>query len=195
MDSENRAGVAHPSAAGGLFVVDQTGRLTEYGPSGEVVDQTDTGTDDPVAITIDPTGVKLAVSSLSGGVAIIDIATRQLEQVPGAPIASSLGFNGDGSVPGIAVWGGEVRLYDVGPGEVPTTVWTGTGTFSAEPGWYDAETGSLWLPASGKVLEIPLDPARWVAKACEIVGRDLTQEEWDRFVPGDEPLRSACRAR
>lgn len=40
--------------------------------------------------------------------------------------------------------------------------------------------------------EIPLDPARWVAKACEIVDRDLTQEEWDRLVPGDEPFRSVC---
>ena len=27
---------------------------------------------------------------------------------------------------------------------------------------------------------------------CEIVGRDFTQAEWDRFVPGGEPLQSSC---
>ena len=29
------------------------------------------------------------------------------------------------------------------------------------------------MPASVKILEIPLDPEGWVAKACAIVGRDL----------------------
>jgi WD40 repeat protein len=191
-DENNRAGMAHPSASGGLFVIEQTGRLTEYGPTGEVLGQVETGVRAPVAITVDPTGSKLAVSSLDGGVALVDIATGQVEQVPGDYIASSLGFDGDGTVLGISVWGGEVRLHDVGSGAVPTLVWDGTGTFGAEPGWYDPGTDSLWLPASGQVLEIPLDPARWVAKACEIVGRGLTEQEWERYVPGDEPLRSIC---
>jgi hypothetical protein len=185
--------MAHPSATGGLFVIDQTGRLTEYGPSGDVVNQVEIGSTSPVAITLDPTGTRLAISFLDGGgVAIVDVASGDVEHVPGAYIASSLGFNGDGSVLGISVWGGEVRLYGVGSGEVPSVIWDGTGTFGAEPGWYDSETDSLWMPASGQVLEIPLDSARWVDKACEIVDRDLTPDEWDRHVPGDEPLRSVC---
>jgi hypothetical protein len=49
--------------------------------------------------------------------------------------------------------------------------------------WCHVETASLWLPASGQVLEIPLDPALWIAKVCEIVGRELTQDERDFFVP------------
>jgi WD40 repeat protein len=192
IDPFEASGMAHPSPTGGLIVVDNTGLLIEYGPDGAVIREIETGAVNPVALTIDPTGGRLAVSSIAGGVAVVDLTTGEVEEVPGNYIASSLGFDGDGSVLGISVWGGEVRLYDVGSGEVATLIWDGTGTFGAEPGWFDAENGSLWLPASGKILEIPLDPARWVAKACDIVDRGLTQDEWNRLVPGDEPLRSVC---
>jgi WD40 repeat protein len=37
----------------------------------------------------------------------------------------------------------------------------------------------------------PLDPARWLARACMIAGRDLTQAEWDRYLPGT-PYRPVC---
>ncbi|MFP5253071.1 MAG: hypothetical protein ACLGH4_04680 [Actinomycetes bacterium] len=37
----------------------------------------------------------------------------------------------------------------------------------------------------------PVDPARWLAQACTIAGRDLTQAEWDRYLPG-RPYRSIC---
>jgi hypothetical protein len=37
----------------------------------------------------------------------------------------------------------------------------------------------------------PLDPAVWLAEACRIVGRDLTPEEWRRYVPTD-PYRATC---
>jgi hypothetical protein len=32
----------------------------------------------------------------------------------------------------------------------------------------------------------PLDPSVWLREACAIVGRDLTAEEWDRYLPGRE---------
>jgi len=59
----------------------------------------------------------------------------------------------------------------------------------------DAGTGSTWF-VPGPTDEIvslsgdrpgrtyPLDPDLWAAEACAIVGRDLTQEEWDRYLPG-----------
>lgn len=192
-DDANGLGMAHPSAGGGLFVVDQTGELTEFGPDGDVVSTVATGFTTPVAIALDPTGSTLAISFLDGGgVVVIDVATGESETIPGDFIASSLGFDDAGSLLAISVWGGEVRLYGVGSGEVPPIIWDGTGTFGAEPGWFDASSRSLWIPASGKVIEIPLDPEGWVAKACSIVGRDLTAEEWERFVPGNEPVRGVC---
>ena len=184
--------MVHPSATGGLLVADGLGGLTEYGPDGAILRRIETGIEKPVAITLDPSGTKVAVSAIAGGLAIVDLPTGDVEQVPGSYVASSLGFSGDVSVLGISTWDGEVRLYDVGSGEVATLIVEGAGAEGAEPGWFDAEAASLWMPTAGRILEIPLDPARWIAKACEIVARDLTPEEWDRFVPGDQPLRSVC---
>jgi hypothetical protein len=30
----------------------------------------------------------------------------------------------------------------------------------------------------------PLDPQDWLEEACAVVGRDLSPEEWDRYLPG-----------
>jgi hypothetical protein len=39
----------------------------------------------------------------------------------------------------------------------------------------------------------PLDPADWLAHACSIVRRDLTQAEWNVYLPG-RPYRPTCNA-
>jgi len=39
----------------------------------------------------------------------------------------------------------------------------------------------------------PLDPARWLAEACGIAGRDLTEDEWARYVP-DRAYAPTCSA-
>jgi hypothetical protein len=50
----------------------------------------------------------------------------------------------------------------------------------------------LSASSSGELLTFSLDPDRWVEQACDFVGRDLTQAEWDQYVPGDGPPTSAC---
>jgi WD40 repeat protein len=40
----------------------------------------------------------------------------------------------------------------------------------------------------------PLDPRRWLDYACVVVGRDLTRDEWDRYLP-DRPYRRTCTDR
>ena len=45
---------------------------------------------------------------------------------------------------------------------------------------------------SGKVTTFSLDPDRWIERACLLADRELTADEWERFVPGDEPQTSAC---
>jgi hypothetical protein len=36
-----------------------------------------------------------------------------------------------------------------------------------------------------------VDPARWADHACEVAGRQLTEDEWQRFLP-DRPYEPAC---
>ena len=37
----------------------------------------------------------------------------------------------------------------------------------------------------------PLALAQWLGLACTVAGRDLTQAEWDRYLP-DRPYRPVC---
>ena len=43
----------------------------------------------------------------------------------------------------------------------------------------------------GSVLTWDLDPASWVATACRLAGRDLTQEEWRTYLP-NRPYTRTC---
>jgi WD40 repeat protein len=45
--------------------------------------------------------------------------------------------------------------------------------------------------ANGEVLIWNIDPDSWLQKACERVGRNLTQSEWSRYLPGVE-YRETC---
>jgi hypothetical protein len=87
---------------------------------------------------------------------------------------------------------GTLRLWDVEDEEDLGVLWDGNGANPGEAVWYDETTDSLWLPSGGRLVRLPLDPQRWLERACELVGRDFTQEEWDRYVPGDEPPQSSC---
>jgi hypothetical protein len=37
-----------------------------------------------------------------------------------------------------------------------------------------------------------IDPSTWPGLACERAGRNLTPDEWNRYMPADEPYRSTC---
>jgi hypothetical protein len=41
---------------------------------------------------------------------------------------------------------------------------------------------------SGETFIWDVDPQRWADHACEVAGRDLTNEEWNRFLP-DRPYQ------
>ena len=184
----------HPSADGGLYAIDPSGAVVTHDAAGQIAGVAVTGASDPNHATLDPTGRWLAIAGLERGeVRVLDTQTGDVTLMPGRlGIASVMGFSGDGSLLGLAMFDGTVVLYDVEANSVPVEVWSGSGAFDSEPGWYDAETQSLWLNSSGKLLRISLDPAQWAQRACEVVGRALTDDEWDRFVPGDEPRRSVC---
>ena len=49
--------------------------------------------------------------------------------------------------------------------------------------WYD-----------GGTFHWDTDPGRALAFACQMAGRDLTEEEWAEFLP-DQPYREVCPAR
>ena len=182
----------HPSLDGGLHVVEADGTLSTYDSTGVLTGELDTGVEELSAITMDPASGKVALVAAGRELAIVDPNTGAVDHLDDVGTVNNLGFGRDGELLALTNRDGTVRLWDVEREEYAGLVWNGSGAGRGSPSWYDEATETMWVASSGKYLQIPLNPDRWVERACEIVSRDLTQDEWDRFVPGNEPLQSAC---
>jgi WD40 repeat protein len=182
----------HPTIDGGLFVLERDGSLFLYNAEGELVNEVPTTALDTGIITIEPSSGTIAAANTQGIVSIIDPATGDIKTLPAVEPISNLGFGRDGELLAITGLDGTVRLWDLERNASAGVVWSGAGSAVGSPSFYDPDTTSIWVASSGKLLNIPLDPAQWIEQACDVVARDLTQDEWDRFVPGDEPRQSAC---
>ena len=89
-----------------------------------------------------------------------------------------LEFVDDGRLLVIVEVDGDVKLWDVDDATLIGHLMVGTGTTRSVMPWYDDETR--------------IDPSDWVERACAFVGRELTDGEWDEFVPGDASQTPAC---
>jgi WD40 repeat protein len=179
------------SGDGTPFVLDPSGTLRSYDPSGSLSQETATGVVDATVLSVDDRSGRVAIASRDDLV-VVAPASGESTRLDHSGGIVHLGFARDGSMLAVTRGDGTVRLWDLDRSQPAGLVWDGTGAVSLSGSWYDADTDTLWVSTSGRIVQIPLDPARWVERACEIVGRDFTEDEWNRFVPGDDPLQSAC---
>jgi DNA-binding SARP family transcriptional activator/WD40 repeat protein len=194
----------HPALDGGLHVFDENGRLHTYDENGDLTGELETGAQNALINTMDPSTGVLAVAAHPGGVVVIDPISGEMAQLPGNDWVSNLGFARDGQLLVITGTDGTVRVWDLERNASAGLVYDGTGVGASSPSWYDPSSESIWVFTSGRLVEIPLDPRRWVERACQLVDRDLTPDEWNRYVAGSdatsvgsgrllgEPVQSAC---
>jgi WD40 repeat protein len=135
----------------------------------------------------------VAVLGRNGTVLLVDLVSGDVRALPGLNGVLSFGFVHNGELLAVLEGDGSVVLWDVDSLEPVGLVWQGRGIASfGSVIWSDDAAETMWIATAGKIIEIPTNPARWVEQACQVVGRTLTQSEWDRLVPGDDPLTSAC---
>lgn len=174
-------------------VLGPDGILRTYDQTGATVRELDTG------LTNDMNGWDVAVSDSGGlvafggsaGVIIFDPATEQRMRVPTFGAVSSLVFARGEELLLIGNREGVVRLWDVRDG-VTRGVLTRTGEQIGHSAWYDEQTDSLWVGSGNRLLKLPLSPVDFLGRACEILNRDLTQEEWDTYIEPGGQVQSAC---
>ena len=174
------------------YILDELGTLRSFDAEGASIAEIETPIQKGRLVVDETSGLVAIAGGGSGVTVIVDPATGEVETVPTTSNITSTGFARAGSLFIFASVDGDVRLWEIGTDEPPTLVWNGTGATSAGPPWYDESTDSVWIATSGSIINVPLDANQWIERACQIVGRNLTQDEWDRFVPTNRPLQPAC---
>ena len=161
-------------------------------------------TDDDLThdLSFSPDGTRLAVGGALGLLTVFDLGTASRAHEPVKVqdhFVQQVEWTPDGQTVLASGADGEVALYDVprdvvravplpGSSELATSADMVNGYTHLLPGTSD-EVGTLSGASSGH--RYPMDPTVWLDEVCTIVGRDLTEAEWSRYVP-ERPYRRTC---
>jgi WD40 repeat protein len=140
-----------------------------------------------------PDGATFATGSADGFVRFWDADSgervgREIKSSAGDVL--SLDYRPDGRVLLTGGSDGTARLIDV---ETQTEIGVplpGTDNIPAYAYYFDQRNIFVMQPDGSGVLWFA-DPNSWKQRACSIAGRSLTEEEWERFLPG-RPYEPAC---
>jgi WD40 repeat protein len=182
--------VAGVNFTGAIQVFDQALRrlrTVELGAGGDVID-----------LSFSPDGRRLAIGRPGGQVSVVDTSSWEQVHAPARVSSGSVDdveWLPDSNTVVAASRDAKVSLYDVSrdlvrSAPLPAAPGPGNGRAYLMPGITD-EIVVVKEGAPGH--RYPVDPERWLASACSIAGRDLTLDEWARYVP-DQPYRPACDA-
>jgi WD40 repeat protein len=140
----------------------------------------------PGGLAFGPDGL-LAIGGGDGNVRFADADTGELR---GRPVRASAGwvlsidFAPDGRTLVTGATDGTVRLFDVdGRFQIGTSL-PGVDNFWARALFAPGAERVLSLHDDGREFRWDVSPAAWSQRACEVAGRALTEEEWERFLPG-----------
>ena len=147
-------------------------------------------------LSFSPDGKLLAAGETTGQVSVIDTATWRPVHKPALMHDAEVldvEWLPDSHTVLTAGMDETVSMYDVERDLVrarplPASEQTGDGHTFLLPATSDE---FVVLNIDGPGHRYPLDPARWLAQACGIAGRDLTEAEWHRYVP-NRPYKHAC---
>ncbi|MET0802232.1 MAG: hypothetical protein ABWZ53_13825, partial [Actinomycetota bacterium] len=188
-DLDGPSGVAFDETGERLLVTDFGGTTIIFDQSGERL-AVYGDPDEPQNGTWASDGSLVLTNPFTGVVSVVDPETGEAVAPSfsaGSPLVASVGANGIGAA---VTWNNIVTLWDVR-----------TGQQIGEPfNPSDANVMSSILDASGTHLVSggsntvvwDLDPAVWRVRACEAAGRNLTQEEWEEFLPEGEAYHATC---
>jgi WD40 repeat protein len=134
-------------------------------------------------------GETLIVGAGDGNSYLIDIPTEKQYFIPLQGIAFAL--NPEGKTLSIGTADGKLILWDIAAaqeiGALPINSSAPMTSLAYAP---DAKT--LYAAFSNRVyMAFDVDFDHWFTRLCNIVGRDMTEEEWRQFIP-DTPYQPIC---
>ncbi len=145
----------------------------------------------PVGADLSPDGHTLAIAD-GGAVSFVDMDTEQ-PMGPSVQVTTDaitwLAFSPDGSMVVVSDVGHKARLID-GATHQPVGPMLAINAFTGPVFNSDATILGTSTPAGGALLSV--DPDVWRQEACRLAGRNLTDDEWARYLPGLGPRQATC---
>jgi len=148
-------------------------------------------------VAASPDGSVLVTSTIDGDVTVRDPATAR----PTAPEIAGAGgrtnaieLSNDNTRMLVVTWGGAAHLYDVGSTrQIGRTLHVELTANVAQNGGTLRPDGQQLAVATEHGVQLwDLDPDVWREAACRLAGRNLTRDEWERYMPQGEPYRATC---
>jgi WD40 repeat protein len=145
------------------------------------------------SVGFSPDGRTLAAAGGTTNLRLFDVGSgAAIGSIPvDTTYTVSLSWSPDGSTIVTGGWDGSVKLVDVaartvigslpGPVDLYNTV-----AFTPDGKWV-----FVVYDETGRGIRWTYDAAAWAQRACKVAGRTLTQDEWNRFLPG-LPYDPAC---
>lgn len=137
---------------------------------------------------------RLLAASTAGVIAIWDLDTRSVRRTlrGHTGLVTSLAFSPTGTFLASGSTDKTARVWNPESGE-PVITLEGASLFNLPTHVaFSADGKTLSVKAGpGNVTLWDVDPAHWAQLACRIANRNLTREEWETYVTGDEYL-PAC---
>ncbi len=140
---------------------------------------------------LSPDGARLVVQQAEGGVRLLNTDTFEWVGETSPIDVGDVSFAPDGdhfasiSAGWIRIWDGRTGAYRAG---IPLPADTGGATVSYLP-----EGNRLLVSAmDGRTWIVDTRTATWIERACQIAGRNLTQNEWQQYFP-DRPYEVTCQ--
>jgi len=135
-----------------------------------------------------PDGTQVVVPTEAGTIFLVDAATGEPQGEPfvaaGTQLQNAMLVN-KGSVLAAISRDGKLRLWDVATRRAIGPPIAGHVEYAPS---LDGISDTVLMSggaADGRLITWTLDPASWVARACDLAGRNLSRAEWDLYVGGD----------
>lgn len=103
----------------------------------------------------------------------------------------SLGFSPDGRTLASSGTDSLTFLYDTASGSLIGNAVGDADNVDTFAHYLPEHHAVVALDHTGALSRRDTDPREWARRACEIAGRDLTEEEWRRHLPG-RPYAPTC---
>ena len=150
---------------------------------------------DPSRLEWSPDGARLAVTHLSGDLALLDADSgRVLRSYPGLVVLGSVAFTPDANRLLKASIDFTLQVIDLASGTVVgRSIALSRGAGNVPLPAFSPDRKTVYIGNTGTpVVAYDMDPASWPTKACVAAGRNLTRDEWRQYLGGLGDYRATC---